>query len=74
MFFIGLIRLSENVTILFLTAKIRKKDENTKGCGNFFYKYVVKARCPKPYNLTILQPYNLTRNVSLSAENMAKKF
>ena len=49
--------LIENVTILFLTAKIRKKDENTKGCGNFFNKYVVKTRCLKPYNLTTLQSY-----------------
>ena len=31
------------MSFLFLTAKIRKKDENTKGCGNFFNKYVVKT-------------------------------
>lgn len=62
------------MSFLFLTAKIRKKDENTKGCGNFFNKYVVKTRFSvKPYNLTTLQSYNLTRNVSLSAENMVKK-
>lgn len=46
------------MSFLFLTAKIRKKDENTKGCGNFFNKYVVKTRFSvKPYNLTTLQSY-----------------
>lgn len=48
------------MSFLFLTAKIRKKDENTKGCGNFFNKYVVETRFSvKPYNLTTLQSYTV---------------